>query len=87
MSIVFENTATTALEELGLQTALERLDQAAQHAAAEKWSYTHFLGYLLDSEVKAKLQKNVDIAFKMARFPYLKRISDYDFKASAHNGV
>ena len=81
MSVVFENIAAGALEELGLKTALEHLDQAAQQAAAEKWSYTHFLGYLLDSEVKAKLQKNVDIAFKMARFPYLKRLSDYEFKA------
>ena len=60
MSVIFENMAENGLEELGLNTALQCLDQAAQQAAAGKWSYTHFLGYLLDSEVRAKLQKNVD---------------------------
>lgn len=80
MSAIFEDTAVKGLEELGLNTALRHLDQAAQQAAADKWSYTHFLGYLLDNELKAKLQKNIDMAFTMARFPYLKRLRDYDFK-------
>lgn len=81
MSAVYEQIATTGLGELGLGTALLHLDQAAQKAAAEAWSYSHFLGYLLDGELKGRLRKNADIAFKMANFPYLKTLADYDFAA------
>jgi hypothetical protein len=48
MSIPFEAKAAQGLEHLGLKVAQEHLDQVAQQAAAEQWSYTHFLGYLLD---------------------------------------
>ena len=48
MSIAYEAKACDGLERLGLSAAREQLDGAAQRAAAEQWSYTHFLGYLLD---------------------------------------
>ena len=51
MSVALESRASEGLEALGLSVALEHLDAAAQRAAAEGWSYTHFLGYLLDGEL------------------------------------
>ena len=81
MSKVYEEIAQTALEELKLETALSQLDQVSQQAATNNWSYSHFLGYLFDAELKERHRKKVEMAYKMARFPYLKALDDYDFSA------
>jgi DNA replication protein DnaC len=81
MSIAFESKATQALEQLGLSVAMNHLDQAAQQAAAQQWSYTHFLGYLLDGEMKDRQRRGVEMSLKLARFPYLKRLEEFDFAA------
>lgn len=81
MSIAFENKATQALEQLGLGVAMSHLDQAAQQAAAQQWSYTHFLGYLLDGEMKDRQRRRVEMSLKLARFPCLKRLEEFDFAA------
>lgn len=81
MSIAFESKATQALEQLGLSVAMSHLDQAAQQAAAQQWSYTHFLGYLLDGEMKDRQRRGVEMSLKLARFPYLKRLEEFDFSA------
>jgi DNA replication protein DnaC len=80
MSIVYEEKAGTALEELKMDKAKNVLDQFCQEAAANNWSYSHFLGKLLEAELEHRLQKNIDIAYKMSRFPYLKSLDDFDFK-------
>lgn len=81
MSRVMEERAITALAELGLVTARLHLDQVSQQAAAESWSYTHFLGYLLDGELKERHRRTVELNLQFARFPYLKRIAGFDFAA------
>lgn len=81
MSLAYEAQASAGLEQLGLTTALARLDQAAQQAAAEGWSYSHFLGYLLAGELTERHQKTVALNLQFARFPYLKRLADFDFAA------
>ena len=78
---VYEHKAVAALETLGLNTAGEHLDQAAQQAAAGQWSYTHFLGYLLDGELEQRRRRSVEVSLKFARFPYQKRLADFDFSA------
>jgi DNA replication protein DnaC len=78
---VFEPKAASGLHSLGLTTAGERLDQAAQRAAAEQWSYSHFLGYLLDGELAERHQRTVALNLQFARFPVVKRLADFDFKA------
>lgn len=80
-SIPYEQKALSALEHLGLATALAQLDQASQQAAANQWSYTHFLGYLLDGEIEERKRKTVALNLQFARFPYLKRLADFDFAA------
>jgi DNA replication protein DnaC len=64
-----------------MSTALAQLDTAAQQAAAEKWSYTHFLGYLLSGETAERHRKSVALNLMFARFPALKRLADFDFAA------
>jgi DNA replication protein DnaC len=81
MSIPYEAQASAGLERLGLITAQRQLDGAAQRAAAEQWSYSHFLGYLLAAELTARHQKTVELNLQFARFPVIKRLDDFDFTA------
>jgi DNA replication protein DnaC len=78
---LFEAKAQSGLEHLGLSVARDRLDQAAQRAAAEQWSYSHFLGYLLDGELAERHQRTVALNLQFARFPMVKRLADFDFQA------
>lgn len=81
MSRVMEERAITALAELGLVTARLHLDAVSQQAAAEEWTYTHFLGHLLDGELKERHRRTVELNLQFARFPYLKRTAEFDFAA------
>lgn len=81
MSRVMEERAITALAELGLVTARLHFDSVSQQAAAEEWTYTHFLGHLLDGELKEKRRRAVELNLQFARFPYQKRIAEFDFVA------
>jgi DNA replication protein DnaC len=79
VSVPYEQKATEALTQLGLDVALGQLDQAAQSAAAQGWSYTHFLGYLLEGELRFRHEKTVKLSLQFAKLPYQKRIEDFDF--------
>lgn len=81
MSITYEEKASSSLEKLALDTALAHLDTVSQQAAAENWSYSHFLGYLLDAELIARHQRGVEMCLKFAKFPYLKNLSQFDYSA------
>lgn len=81
MSQVYEQKAPLALEELGMKTARGQLDSSAQQASAGSWSYSHFLGYLLDGELAERKRRSVELNLQFARFPYLKRLEDFDYSA------
>lgn len=80
MSHAYEQQAMTGLQQLGLSVAEQHLDQAAQQAAAAGWSYTHFLGYLLEGELRFRHQKTVRLNLMFANLPYQKRLQDFDFQ-------
>jgi DNA replication protein DnaC len=81
MSRLYEEKAVSALSALGLSVASGRLDSASQQAAAEGWSYSHFLGYLLCAEVEERHKRTVALNLQFARFPVRKRLEDLDFSA------
>jgi DNA replication protein DnaC len=81
MSVTYEAKASAALENLGLTVALSHLDAVCQRAAAEGWSYSHFLGYLLDGELAERHRRTVLFNLQLAHFPYLKRLEQFDFDA------
>lgn len=81
MSVPYEEKAIIGLEKLGLKVAAGQLDSAAQQAAAQDWSYTHFLGYLLEGELAERHRKTVALNLKLSHLPYIKRINDFDFSA------
>jgi DNA replication protein DnaC len=80
MSVAYEQKASSALQQLGLAIAEQQLDQAAQQAAAAGWSYTHFLGYLLEAETRFRHEKTVRLNLQFANLPYLKRLQDFQFQ-------
>jgi DNA replication protein DnaC len=81
VSIVLEERAEAGLLQLGLSVAAVQLDSLAQQAAAKNWSYSHFLGALLDGELQARHDKRVTLNLQFAKFPYLKRMEEFDFSA------
>lgn len=78
-SITYEEKAAGGLVRLGLTIAREHLDTASQLAAAQGWSYSHFLGYLLDGELAFRREKTIRISLQFANLPYQKRLDDFDF--------
>ena len=51
MSQIYEANARDGMHELGLEVAEAELDKVAQQAAAELWSYSHYLGAMLEGEL------------------------------------
>ena len=83
MSINYELLAADGLERIGADTARGQLDQIAQQAAAAGWSYSHFLGRLLEPELAARRQRVIDTCLHFSGLPWLKRVSDFDFALPA----
>jgi len=78
-SIVYEEKAVNGLSQLGLAIAREHLDTASQLAAAEGWSYSHFLGYLLEGELAWRHEKTVRLSLQFSNLPYHKTLAEFDF--------
>ena len=79
--VIYEETAVSGLDRLGLSVASAQLDQSCQRAAAEGWSYSHFLGYLLQAELDYRHQKTVALTLQFSHLPYQKRLEEFDFDA------
>ena len=79
MSVNYEQLAADGLEQIGATTARGQLDQIAQQAAAASWSYSHFLGRLLEPELTARRQRVIDTCLHFSGLPWMKRVSDFDF--------
>jgi DNA replication protein DnaC len=75
----YEHLAKEGLESLGHTTAVTLLDQIAQQAAAQSWSYSHFLGKLLEPELAARKRRVIDTCLRFSNCPYLKRLAEFDF--------
>ena len=69
----------TNLERLKLTRLSERLDQLAEEAAKESWTYVEFLDRVLDVEVSARVERDVAMKTRLARFPFVKTLEQFDF--------
>jgi len=67
------------LEKLKMTQALTSLDRLAEEASKEKWSYTEFLGKLLEEEMNARQERRLNIKQRLARFPWVKTLDQFDF--------
>jgi DNA replication protein DnaC len=60
-------------------SSTKRRSRPAQQAAAAGWSYTHFLGYLLDAEMRFRHEKTARLNLQFANLPYQKHLADFQF--------
>jgi DNA replication protein DnaC len=67
------------LERLKLTRVPDRLDQLAEEAAKESWTYVEFLDRVLDVEVSARVERNVTMKTRLAHFPFVKTLDQFDF--------
>jgi DNA replication protein DnaC len=67
------------LTRLKLTRMAEQLDALAQEAAKEDWTYLTFLEQLLDTEVSARYERDVAMKRKLAHFPFVKTLDEFDF--------
>ena len=64
---------------LGLSKAKEVLDSILEEAAKANLSYLEFLDRLLELEVISHKERKSERLIKLARFPYIKTIDQFDF--------
>jgi DNA replication protein DnaC len=67
------------LGKLKLDRMAAVLDRLAEEAAKDSLPYLTFLERLLEEEVTTRLARSVEMRTKLARFPFLKRLADFDF--------
>lgn len=67
------------LQRLKLTQALSALDRLAEEAAQGEWSYTEFLGKLLQEEMAARQERRLAFKQRLAHFPWVKTLDQFDF--------
>lgn len=79
MSAVVHARVTEQLMRLRLRYVAERLDAVLNEAARAEPTYLDFLDTVLRQEVEAKQRTRMTMALKMAHFPSVKVLDDFDF--------
>lgn len=65
--------------ELNLNTLLKRHHDLSSRAAKENWQYGEFLCEALKSEAEGKAERSRNVLTKMAAFPTIKTLEQFDF--------
>jgi len=77
--MILQERLQNALEELGFTRIPEILHQHAEDASKHNISYLDFLDKLLQEELIAKHERFIKMKTRMARLPYHKTLSEFDF--------
>ena len=67
------------LEQLKLNQTQLALDRLADEASKGQWSYLEFLGKLLAEETTARHERRLMFKQRLAHFPWVKTLDQYDF--------
>jgi len=67
------------LGKLKLDRVAAVLDRVAEDAAKQEVPYVEFLDKLLEEEVAIRLARTVEMRTKLARFPFIKTMDQFDF--------
>jgi DNA replication protein DnaC len=78
MMIALEQ-ARAHLDQLGLTQAAEIMESRLTAAAQKEMSYVEFLADLLSVEVAARRQRYLTARTRLAHFPFLKTLEEFDF--------
>jgi len=79
MSDLVYDRVQQSLLELKLSRMAEVLDPVSEEAARSEQTYLEFLDQLLTEEQTARYQRRVAMKTKLARFPYVKTLEQFDF--------
>lgn len=66
-------------EALKLRRMQQIFEHEAERATAEQCTYLEYLEHLLEEELQDKQSRNIALKTRVARFPYHKTLSDFDF--------
>jgi DNA replication protein DnaC len=69
-----------SMQRLRLRCAAERLDSMLAEAARKEPTYLDFLDKLLREELDGKQKRRVSMGIKIAHFPVVKTLEEFDFK-------
>lgn len=80
MSEIVRARVSDSMQRLRLRCAAERLDAMLAEAARKEPTYLDFLDGLLREELDAKQKRRVSMGIKIAHFPVVKTLEEFDFK-------
>jgi DNA replication protein DnaC len=80
VSEIIRARVTESMQRLRLGSAAERLDAVLAEAARKEPTYLDFLDGLLREELDAKQKRRVTMGIKIAHFPVVKTLEEFDFK-------
>ena len=83
MSQIEQEQILSACEELKLNGVLTNFQELAQEAVDKDLSYTSYLNEVLKAEQQARQTRSRHTMVKMAGFPMIRTLDDYDFKFAA----
>jgi len=79
MTMLTNERVRNNLEKLRLERMDQVLDSVAEEAARANLPYLDFLDRLLEEEAAARYQRAVAFKTRMARFPFVKTLEQFDF--------
>lgn len=80
MSEIVRARVSDSMQRLRLRCAAERLDALLADAARKEPTYLDFLDELLKEELDSKQKRRVSMGIKIAHFPVVKTLEEFDFK-------
>ena len=81
MAGVDHDTLVAWLTRLQLTAIRDQLDNLLDEAAEKKLTLRESLAMLVEREVARKDERRIEMAFKIAHFPMVRELADFDFKA------
>jgi DNA replication protein DnaC len=81
VSEIVHARVTEILTRLRLRYAAERLDASLSEAARNEPTYLDFLDNFLAAEVALRKQNSISMGHKIAHFPSVRTLDEFDFKA------
>ena len=81
MDVVDHDTLLAWLTRLQLTAIRDQLDSLLDEAAEKKLTLREALAFLVEREVSRKDERRIEMAFKIAHFPAVRELADFDFEA------
>ena len=69
----------TLLSDFGLTSAQDLLESQLERSIQKEDTYLGFLSSLLELEASQRRRRSIETRMKLAKFPYKKTLSDFDF--------